>query len=191
MLFHISKVNTHNFSDVATAESTEAGKQSKRRGKRIIFLKSVSQLCNWSLQQPLRMHFLTALCSWLCYHCYEILATHSNTTWTDPMGNIELLEGFSGGVFLAYLSSLCQVNILIVDCPVTSNRHSILAIFKALCYLSPITCTILLNLLLLLNPHQQDFQITSKHGVCILYFRPFLYHQNLKINLRDSNFLMQ
>lgn len=50
MIFHISKENTHNYSDVATAESTGAGKQSKRKGKRIIFLKSVTQLCNWSLQ---------------------------------------------------------------------------------------------------------------------------------------------
>lgn len=43
MLFHISKENTRNHLDVATAESIGAGKQSKRKGKRIIFLKSVTQ----------------------------------------------------------------------------------------------------------------------------------------------------
>lgn len=75
----------------------------------------------------------TALCSWLPYHYCESLATHTSTKWTDPTGNMELLEGFSGGgVFLEHLASLWQVSILTIDCSLTSDRHSILVIFKAL-----------------------------------------------------------
>lgn len=44
----------------------------------------------------------TALRSWLPYHCYETLATHTDTKWTDPTVNMKLLEGFSGEAFLAY-----------------------------------------------------------------------------------------
>lgn len=75
----------------------------------------------------------TSLWSWLPYHYYETVTTRINTKWTDPTGNIELLEGFSGGALLAHLASLCQVNVLILDCLVTPNRHSIV-IFKALLF---------------------------------------------------------
>lgn len=97
MLFHISKENTYNYSDLAIAESTGEGKQSERKGKRIIFPKSVTQLCNCLCNSLKHVFSNTALCSCLSHHYCENRATRTNTKWADPTGNTKLLEGAFGG----------------------------------------------------------------------------------------------